>query len=75
MDGGAFQIVSSSAVIRGELILMLMAMGIVVTVLSAAAIVQECGLRRSIQVLGWFGCFALALAVFGGIALVAIGLL
>lgn len=71
MNGPAAQLLTSAAVLRGELGRILLALGIVLLVMVLMWLIEEWRLRA----LGWFAGATLGLAAFGAAALIAAGLL
>lgn len=75
MNGSALDIIKSAAEIRGSLQRDLIAAGVVMLIVFVAWAIQEWGIRKSVNRLGWFGVICLGLVGFGACVLLAIGLL
>ena len=75
MNGNAFAIIKEAAVFRGELQRILLALGVVLLILFIAWAIEEFRMRKSMNVLGWFGLICLGLVGLGAGALIAVGLL
>jgi hypothetical protein len=75
MNGPAYQIILSAAQMRGAMQRELIAAGVVMLIVFAMWAIQEWGIRKSVDALGWFGVTCLGLVGFGACALLALGLL
>jgi hypothetical protein len=67
--------VQDSMVLHGELRRTLLAAGIVMTLVCIAWAIQECGVRKSVVALGWFGLCCLGGASIISLLLIAIGVI
>lgn len=75
MNGPSFKIVMDAAVLTGEFRRGLLAAGILALFAVICWAVQEWGVRKSVNALGWFGIFCLTFVGLGAAALIWVGLI